>query len=193
MKKFSRILLLGLVCLPWLSHAEDAQESATADHTVDSKNIYGLHEKAFISTLDLKLDAKLDTGAQTASLSARDIRRFKRDGESWVEFYLAIDEAHDNKIELPVVRVSKIKRRASDYDEETDEKTYTSRPVVELEVCLGNNLQKIEVNLTDRSSFEYPLLIGSTALTQFSALVDASSSNIAGEPKCKPSSPSAAE
>ena len=32
-------------------------------------------------------------------LSARDIKSFKRDGESWVRFYLAIDDAHSHPIE----------------------------------------------------------------------------------------------
>jgi hypothetical protein len=69
-----------------------------------------------LGDLDLEVAAKLDTGAKTASLSARDIKRFKRNGESWVRFYLAIDAAHSHPIERPLARVSKIKRRAGDYD-----------------------------------------------------------------------------
>lgn len=74
--------------------------------------------------------AKLDTGAKTASLSARDIKRFKRDGESWVRFYLAIDDAHSHPIERPLAR-QKIKRRSG---VTTPSRTnYTSRPVISLE------------------------------------------------------------
>src|SRR5690606_39784004 len=80
--------------------------------------------------------AKLDTGAQTASLSARDVTRFKRGGESWVRFYLALDSAHTHPIERPLARISKIKRRAGDFDPE-EEKTYTARPVIELDLCMG--------------------------------------------------------
>lgn len=193
MNKYSRILLLGLACLPFMAQAESTPMEQAPKTKLNTKTIYGLYEKVSISAIDLKIEAKLDTGAQTASLSARDIRRFKRDGESWVEFYLAIDEAHDNKIELPLVRTSKIKRRSDDYDEEGDEETYTRRPVVHLPVCLGNQRHTIEVNLTDRSAFKFPLLIGSNALTQFGALVDVSENYVAGEPACKPSSQSSAE
>jgi hypothetical protein len=54
-----------------------------------------------LGDIDLEVAAKLDTGAKTASLSARDIKRFKRNGESWVRFYLAIDAAHSHPIERP--------------------------------------------------------------------------------------------
>ncbi len=164
------LLLLCLLPVPLLSHAAD-------------KTIYGLNEHVALPGFDLEVQAKLDTGAQTASLSARDIERFKRDGKNWVRFYLAIDEAHDRPIELPLQRISKIKRRAGDFDPDED-KTYTPRPVVELDLCMGAARRSIEVNLTDRSAFQYPLLIGSDALTRFGALVDPSLTYAAGKPGC---------
>ncbi|TBU97646.1 retropepsin-like aspartic peptidase RloA [Phytopseudomonas dryadis] len=167
LKPFS--LLLCLLLLPGLGVAAD-------------KTIYGLTEYVRLD-LDIDVAAKLDTGAQTASLSARDIERFKRDGETWVRFYLAIDDAHAHPIERPLARISKIKRRAGDYDAE-EEKTYTARPVIELDVCMGGTLRQIEVNLTDRSAFQYPLLIGSDALKRFDALVDPSLKYAAGKPDC---------
>jgi hypothetical protein len=147
------------------------------------KAVYGLNEYAELAGIDLQVAAKLDTGAKTASLSARDIKRFKRDGESWVRFYLAIDNSHEHPIERPLARVSKIKRRAGDVDPD-DEQRYTSRPVISLNVCLGNASRTIEVNLTDRSAFQYPLLIGSEALKRFDALVDPSLKYAAGKPAC---------
>ncbi|MEB0151207.1 RimK/LysX family protein, partial [Pseudomonas sp. CCC2.2] len=78
--------LLCLLCLPGLSLAGE-------------KTVYGLNEYAELTGIDLLVAAKLDTGAKTASLSARDLKRFKRDGESWVRFYLAIDDAHSHPIE----------------------------------------------------------------------------------------------
>ena len=47
------------------------------------KTIYGLNEHVTLLDFDLKVPAKLDTGAQTASLSASDITRFKRDGPGY--------------------------------------------------------------------------------------------------------------
>ncbi|WP_028239218.1 retropepsin-like aspartic peptidase RloA [Stutzerimonas azotifigens] len=147
------------------------------------KTIYGLNEYVALPEFNLEVSAKLDTGAETASLSARDIERFKRNGESWVRFYLAIDDAHEHPIERPLARISKIKRRAGDIDPEED-RTYTARPVIELDLCLGKVQRSIEVNLTDRSAFQYPLLIGSRALTRFGALVDPSLTYAAGKPGC---------
>lgn len=164
------LLLLCALVSPFLAQANE-------------KVIYGLNEHVALPEFGLELPAKLDTGAQTASLSARDIERFERKGKTWVRFYLAIDEAHDRPIELPLQRVSKIKRRAGDFDPE-EEKTYTPRPVVELDVCMGKAKRSIEVNLTDRSAFQYPLLIGSDALSRFQALVDPSLKYAAGKPGC---------
>ena len=170
MKCFPLSILACLLCVPGLSLAGE-------------KTVYGLNEYAELAGIDLQVATKLDTGAKTASLSARDIKRFKRDGESWVRFYLAIDDAHSHPIERPLARVSKIKRRSGDYDPQAD-KNYTSRPVISLEICMGKALRTIEVNLTDRSAFQYPLLIGSEALKRFDALVDPSLKYAAGKPAC---------
>lgn len=147
------------------------------------KTIYGLNEYILIQDLDLVVAGKLDTGAKTASLSARDIKRFKRDGETWVRFVLAIDGAEDQIVERPLARISKIKRRAGDFDPD-EGKTYTPRPVIELHLCMGQALRTIEVNLTDRSAFQYPLLIGSEALKNFEAVIDPSLKYAAGKPGC---------
>ncbi|GAB3381543.1 ATP-dependent zinc protease family protein [Azotobacter armeniacus] len=147
------------------------------------KTIFGLNEYVLLPELKLEVVAKLDTGAETASLSARDISRFKRNGETWVRFYLAIDDSHAHPIERPLARISKIKRRSGDYDQE-ESKTYTARPVVELDFCMGDSLRTIEVNLTDRSAFQYPLLIGSDALARFGALVDPGIKYATGKPGC---------
>ncbi|AHG40510.1 hypothetical protein N018_09735 [Pseudomonas syringae CC1557] len=148
-----------------------------------SKTVYGLNEYARLTDIDVEVPAKLDTGAKTASLSARDIKHFKRNGESWVRFYLAIDSKHVHPIERPLARVSKIKRRADDLDPDEENK-FSSRPVISLDICMGEVLRTIEVNLTDRSAFQYPLLIGSEALKRFDALVDPSLKYAAGKPGC---------
>ena len=100
-----------------------------------------------------------------------------------MRFYLASDSKHVHPIERPLARVSKIKRRADDLDPDDDNR-YSSRPVISLDICMGESLRTIEVNLTDRSAFQYPLLIGSEALKRFDALVDPSLKYAAGKPGC---------
>lgn len=155
-----------------------------AQAMADDKQVYGLHEKALLPELGLELPAKLDTGAVTASLSARNIETFKRDGERWVRFQLAVDDQDEPQtLVRPLVRISQIKRRAGDMVP-GDTETYTARPVIEMPVCMGGSLQRIEVNLTDRSTFDFPLLIGSTALAEFDAVVDPSLTFSTGRPGC---------
>ncbi len=156
------------------------------------KQIYGLHEHIHILELGAGLKAKLDTGATTSSLSARHIKRFKRDGESWVRFQPAWEGAPEQAFELPLARVSRIKRRADDFDPEED-KTYSARPVVELTVLIGNRQQLIEVNLTDRSAFKYPFLLGARGLKGLGGVVDPSLSLSAGKPDLSQPAPDLSE
>lgn len=150
----------------------------------EEPQIYGLHEYVKLHELQIKVPAKLDTGAETASLSATNIQVFKKDGGEWVRFQLGLDSPYNQQvIEKPLVRMSYIKRRAGDR-EAGDEQLYTERPVVAMDICLGDELQSIEVNLTDRSDFKYPLLIGSTALKEMNAAVSPNNRFAAGQPSC---------
>lgn len=146
--------------------------------------LYGVHEHVELSSLGLHLPAKLDTGAETASLSATAIELFKRDGQRWVRFRLTdnIDE-HGHLIEKPLARMGYIKRRAGDRGPD-DAQLYTSRPVIEMDVCVGSTRRTIEMNLTDRSGFDYPVLIGATALREMKAAVDPGQRFSAGQPSC---------
>ncbi|QHD03573.1 ribosomal protein S6 glutaminyl transferase [Pseudomonas sp. S04] len=130
------------------------------------------------------LKAKMDTGALTASLSAKDIETFTRDGEEWVRFRLATKDASNKVYEHKVARISKIKARAEEDEDDQEVVAPTKRPVVDLELCLGNVKRTVEVNLTDRSSFNYPLLIGAKALREFGAAVNPARRFMADKPEC---------
>ena len=62
MNKYSRILLLGLACLPFMAQAESTPMEQAPKTKLNTKTIYGLYEKVSISAIDLKIEAKLDTG-----------------------------------------------------------------------------------------------------------------------------------
>ena len=145
--------------------------------------LYGRYENIRLPEIGETLKAKMDTGALTASLSAKDIETFTRDGEDWVRFRLATKDADNKVYEHEVARISKIKSR-SDEDDEKDEPQSAKRPVVDLEMCLGNVKRTVEVNLTDRSSFNYPLLIGAKALREFGAAVNPARRYTADKPDC---------
>ena len=146
--------------------------------------LYGRYEYLQLPELGQTLKAKMDTGAYTASLSARDIQNFKRDGEEWVRFRLAATGADDSVYEHRVARISRIKNRADEGDEDPAAADVSKRPVIDLQLCLSKQLRTVEVNLTDRSSFNYPLLIGAKALREFNAAVNPAKRFIAGKPAC---------
>ena len=145
--------------------------------------LYGRYEYIQLPEIGETFKAKMDTGALTASLSARDIETFTRDGEPWVRFQLATKGASDKVYEHKVARISKIKNRA-DEDDDKEEPASAKRPVVDLEMCLGSVKRTVEVNLTDRSSFNYPLLIGAKALREFGAAVNPARRYTADKPDC---------
>jgi len=145
--------------------------------------LYGRYEYIKLPEIGETLQAKMDTGALTASLSAKNIETFTRDGEPWVRFQLATKGASDKVYEHKVARISKIKNRA-DEDDDKEEPASAKRPVVDLEMCLGSVKRTVEVNLTDRSSFNYPLLIGAKALREFGAAVNPARRYTADKPGC---------
>lgn len=158
----------------------------TAHAAESDKKVHGLNEEVAIPELNVTLKAKLDTGAATASISAVNIERFKRDGKPWVRFRLEETNAQGEKpvFEYPLDGVSKIKRRADDMENEDEEDSHAIRPRILLKLCMGNQLHEVEVNLTDRSAFRFPLLIGSKALKEFNAIVDPSLKYTIGKPSC---------
>ena len=82
----------------------------------EQPTLYGRYEEIGLPQIGKTLEAKMDTGAKTASLSATDIERFQRDGEPWVRFRLATENADDTLFEQPLARVSKIKSRTEEGD-----------------------------------------------------------------------------
>jgi hypothetical protein len=166
----SLLALLSLVALPVLA----------AEPT-----LYGRYEYIALPEIGGEvLKAKMDTGALTASLSAKDIEMFTRDGDEWVRFRLATKDASNKVYEHKIARISKIKTRSEEDADEDEVTAPTKRPVVDLELCLGNVKRTVEVNLTDRSSFNYPLLIGAKALREFGAAVNPARRFTADKPDC---------
>lgn len=148
--------------------------------------LYGRYEHIKVEEIGKVLPAKMDTGAMTASLSARDIENFQRDGEDWVRFRLAVEGADDTLYEMPLIGISQIKSRAEEVGESDldGEPPRVERPLISMQLCIGNELRETEVNLTDRSHFSYPLLIGATTIRDLGAAIDPADKYTAGHPAC---------
>ncbi len=115
----------------------------------------GWTERARVEPGGLVLHAKLDTGAENSSLHAPQVQWFKRSNEDWVRFRVTDRKGRSVDLERPVIRKARIKRHAG---------SGLERPVVGLGICLGSVHKEVQVNLVDRSKFQYPLLLGRSFL-----------------------------
>lgn len=126
--------------------------SATADH----KTVLGWLEHIRVMPDRTLLRAKLDSGARTSTIHAEDIEYSEYTGQTFVKFSILKD--HDNPAseryyyELPLQKHINIKLR---YTPERDE-----RPVVVLGICLAGTVYQVPFSLTERSDFNYPVLLG---------------------------------
>lgn len=117
------------------------------------KEIIGSIEWLFVDPPGNHHRARVDSGAETSSLSASDVVEFERDGDDWVRFTFEDDDSDDPiNFELPIKRTVLIRQASSEEAER--------RVVIELDIRLGNQLQATEFTLTDRSRMTYSILLG---------------------------------
>ncbi|MCG5549072.1 ATP-dependent zinc protease [Halorhodospira halochloris] len=117
--------------------------------------VFGEVEPIQLDPPGLEFDARVDSGANTSSIDARNIEEFERDGEPWVRFEIKDRDSGDRlAIERPKKRTIRISQAAG-----TEE-----RPVVELHATIGELSERVEFTLTDRSHLSYPILVGRNML-----------------------------
>lgn len=142
------------------------------------KLVVGRLEQVWVEGLQMALSARIDTGAETSSLDARNITEFERDGKSWVRFQMPHPNGGEPlTLERRKVREARILQSSSD---EADR-----RPVIKLGVQMGSVRQLAEFTLSDRSHLDYPMLVGRNIL-QDVMLVDVSMTNNVPLPTTKP-------
>lgn len=117
----------------------------------EEKITIGLVEDVILLPWGVKLPARIDTGAATSSLDARELKVH----DNIAEFKLP-KKYGDLHLQLPVVGWKTIRSAES----------RERRPVVEMELCVGPKRLRIHVNLNDRSMVKYPLILGRSALKE---------------------------
>ena len=179
LKRIGRIIVLSLV--GWLGgtgcvSSKQGSQVRDGEQLVSSIPVIGQKEYVTVLPQEYRYRARIDTGATTCSISALDIERFERDGEKWVRFRFPLP-SKDSKAplkksdwqEYPISRDVSIKRHGA-----ADQ----IRPAIKLKVRLGTFEGRIEFTLTDRSKYEFPVLVGRNLLAG-NALVDVSQSYVA--------------
>jgi hypothetical protein len=140
----------------------------------ESRQVVGYTETVRLFPSDMPLRAKIDTGARTSSLHAQDITIFAKRGRMWVRFHVTNRENRTQEFERPVVRRVRIKDLGG---------PSVSRPVVLMGICLGKVYRITEVNLSDRSGFNFQLLVGRRFMSQVIVVDPARQFTL--KPKCE--------
>lgn len=171
MMLLSRILRWAVLTLV-VSNANNLQ--AETDTQIEERVIYGWVEWVAVEPSMMPAKAKLDTGAKTSSLHAKNIEWFEKDGKDWVRFHFSPNTKLSSKrlregksknfvtIEAPVYRTTLIKQH---------KRSSVERPVIRHKFMLDDREYEAEFTLTDRSRFIYPVLLGRRFL-ESTAIVD---------------------
>ncbi|MDV7104164.1 RimK/LysX family protein [Vibrio sp. TH_r3] len=104
----------------------------------------------------LSFPVKLDTGADVSSMHAQDINLYKKDGVDMVDFVYENEQGDKQSFTRKVVRMMTIKAK--------DGEKANFRPVVKMDVQIGDIKEKVKVNLQDRSRFKYSMIVGKNFL-----------------------------
>lgn len=145
-----------------------------ASQSVLAKEVIGWVENIRVYPGDVKLRAKIDTGAKTSSLGCECKKTFVRDGKTWLAFTIKNRQGQSIKLEKPVVRVARIRRHFGKAQE---------RYVIKLGICLGTVYREAEVSVIDRAGFNYSFLVGRNFM-QDDFLIDPSRTYL-NKPDCK--------
>lgn len=160
MKHAHLILIIGLLVFGLAPSSQAAEAIGWIEHVQLPQN--------------LLLQAKIDTGADNASIHAEHIQVVEHNGTRMVKFSVANKKGESVNYELPLVRYTSIKRKGA---------APLQRPVVSMNLCLGHTLRTVNINLANRKNFKYRVLIGRSYLKDL-YLVD-SSKQYTAEPSCQ--------
>lgn len=140
--------------MPAQAMAADDPDEAAAEAAADLEEAVrlGYLEHVQIGNLALELKGKLDTGADTSSIHARDVEVYKRGKrDNWVRFRIVGRGGRSVRYDQNVIRFVQIKTKLGGT---------IRRPVIRMPLCVGGVLGRAEINLANRAEFEYDVLVG---------------------------------
>ena len=120
------------------------------------KRVVGWKENAALPDLNVKnVIAKIDTGANLASIDAADIKVVTRNKVKYVKFKVMKRNNTVRKTSAPLEGYKRIKSSNGDVEK---------RPYIKTTLLMDGISKKIELTLTDRGPMDYTMLIGRKAL-----------------------------
>ncbi|KPQ29568.1 MAG: putative protein conserved in archaea [Marinobacter excellens HL-55] len=122
------------------------------------KVVVGELERFYLAGPGHTYTARIDSGAETSSIHARNVQRFERDGSNWVRFEVPVPGAKGEWVTMK----REISRRVRVIQASAEEAE--RRVVVELQFAIGDHQQVAEFTLADRANLAYEVLIGRNIL-----------------------------
>lgn len=126
----------------------------------DSKLIGNLEEVHFGENKDLQFNAKIDTGAESSSIHAENIKTFTKFENGQPVLYVRFqtrDENFQTRIYTrPVVKVGEVKSALGT----------SQRFFIREKIWIGNAYHYVNVNLADRSHLKRKFLVGKNILDE---------------------------
>ena len=120
------------------------------------KRVVGWKEHAALPDLKIKdVIAKMDTGANLASIDASEIKYSTKSGVKHVNFKVMKRNNTVRKTSAPLAGFKRIKSSNGDVER---------RPYIKTILLVDGISKKIELTLTDRGPMDYTMLIGRKAL-----------------------------
>ena len=120
------------------------------------KRIVGWKENAALPDLNVKnVIAKIDTGANLASIDAADIKIITRNNVKYVKFKVMKRNNTIRKTSAPLEGYKRIKSSNGDVEK---------RPYIKTTLLMDGISKRIDLTLTDRGPMEYTMLVGRKAL-----------------------------
>ncbi len=158
-------------------HAEAKQmlysfKNSYSMHMKEAKALATVGWREWVSLPDLnipKIKAKIDTGAATSSLYAKNLKQIQKDGKAYVRFVVHPMQKSSNPkiiLELPIHDIRKIK---------SSNGATELRPIIQTQLQLLGKTWLIELSLSKRENMTFRMLIGREALKK-RILVDVSQS-----------------
>ncbi len=175
-REISKVHELASVPPQMAAEPKALEEAICPTESISDMVILGEVEAVYVAEVERVFDTRIDTGAESSSLDALGMELFERDGDTWVRFGLRKRESDAEPVmfEYPVEKFVWIKQAGIEQPEK--------RPVIHAHLKIGKYRAETELNLSDRSHLDYPLLLGRKFIKDI-ALVDVSQRYIHGKPE----------
>ena len=120
------------------------------------KKVVGWKEQVALPDLKIKsVIAKIDTGANVATIDAADIKFVTRKDVKYVKFTVKKRNNTVRKTSAPLAGFKRIRSSNGDFEK---------RPYIKTDILMDCITKNIELTLTDRGPMDYTMLIGRKAL-----------------------------